>query len=143
MNQSIINNLEILTAAVEAQPEPMFNLSRFKSETECGTLFCTVGLATTIPHFQELGFHIVQLAPNWLGVNVDDEFIADEGVSERYFGQEAFPRLFEAAGQGSQDSALGYLDEDEAGYDIPLNMTDKELALARLRLQIKELKEGE
>ena len=84
MNQSIINNLEILSAAVEAQPEPMFNLRRFKNETECGTLFCTVGLATTIPHFQELGFKMVEEYPKWFMVQVGDDAIYDEGVSEEY-----------------------------------------------------------
>lgn len=143
MNQSIINNLEILSAAVEAQPEPMFNLRRFKNETECGTLFCTVGLATTIPHFQELGFKMVEEYPKWFMVQVGDDAIYDEGVSEEYFGEEAFARLFEPAGQGYLDNKLGYIDHDEDCDTIPPNMTDKELALARLRLQIKVLKEGE
>lgn len=142
MTDKIIQNLETLIEAVEAHPEDHFNLSRFKQETECGTLFCTIGLAATMPYFQEQGLELVNITPRFserqvFDVRINGGHSYEAMLVDPLFGPNAFGRLFDPAGLGSLDEVLGYVDEDELGNTIQPNMTDKELALARLRNQVK------
>lgn len=140
MTKEIINNLEILRAVVEAQPENLFDLGSFKKVEPCGTLFCTLGLACTMPHFQQMG----------LSLKYDENFKYFEALVGDYsayqsneidsiFGDNSFNYLFEPAGGSGVDDELGF-DVDYEDYDdgdsVPQNMTDKTLALKRLDRQI-------
>lgn len=138
MTQAIITNLETLLSAVEAQPESLFDLSGYKQVEPCGTLFCTVGLAATMPFFQEQG---VEMRPVATNANLGEVFINGQNawrfnVAPPLFGPNAFGNLFEPADCGNLDDLLGYEDD---GENAP-NMTDKELAIARLRKQLEIVK---
>lgn len=141
-NQEIINNLETLLAAVEAQPESQFNLSHFKVEEPCGSLFCTVGLACTMPEFKAMGYELVPTGGNWNGsptyrAHVNHEDVVESDVCDPAFGDEAYQRLFRPAGGGWIDDDLGY---DIDYSENTATMTDKELAIARLNHQIAAYK---
>lgn len=134
---AIKQNLESLIVAVEAQPEEKFDLDRYKQETDCGTAFCTAGLASTMPEFQAQGLNYQKIPNTERGmVYVGTLSIWYRGVSDPMFGPDSFTRLFEPAGVGALDGLLGYDDEGETP-----NMTDKELALARLRNQLQTINE--
>lgn len=132
-----IENIEILIEAVTAQPEELFDLSKYKREESCGTLFCTLGLAATLPEFQAQGLKIFQCGDAF-DVTINDVHAWYEGIAEPVFGPNAFIRLFEPADCGTMDAVLGY--DRGWSYGSP-NMTDKELALKRLNRQLSILKE--
>lgn len=124
-NQAIIENLEALLAAVEAQPERLFNLDNFRMERPCGTLFCVAGLAANMPRFQALGM-VWDGDPSLNGTSVWD------GGGDPLFGPNSMSELFQYAGGGG-------LDED-LGWD---KLTHKQLAIARLKYRIAEYKANE
>lgn len=137
-----LDNLEVLLAAVQAQPETLFDLSKYQQKTTCGTMFCTAGLATTLPHFQALGFTMATGPSSYsdrpfTGVKVGANWIFDRGVVSKHFGA-VFDDLFSPAGCSDTDDDLGYLYDSDS---CVANMTDKELAVARLKRQIAKLKE--
>jgi len=146
---SIIKNLETLLEAVKAQPEKQFDLSVFRQDTPCGTNFCTLGLACSMPWFQEQGYSFVPspfgdgyFISSYQGQDVRDNLRMVDGT----FGEVAFGYLFKPAGDGDSDEALGYessyVYDDATGVgDLKANMTDKALAIARLELRIAQLKE--
>ena len=141
MTKEIINNLEILRAAVEEQPENLFDLGSFKSVEPCGTLFCTLGLACTMPHFQAMGFSLVKYGGGtWYNPKLNGNYIFEELDSvDDIFGDDSFLRLFELAGGGIMDFDLGFDADYEDYYNgslDPQNMSDKTLALKRLDRQI-------
>lgn len=147
MNAIIINNLKTLLAAVEAQPESQFDLSFYKKEEACGTLFCTIGLAATMPHFQALGYNFKSFQNRSGGfvyfVNKDDEEVTYTDITDEDFGDGAFEALFAPASRGTTDEALGYeaiCDDD--GDRIGANLSDKELAVKRLENRISFLEAG-
>ena len=140
MTKEIIENLEILRAAVEAQPENLFDLGSFKRVEPCGTLFCTLGLACTMPHFQQMGFSLEQDG-EYIDLLLNGESIFEAlRYVDKIFGDGSFPRLFEPAGCGYADFDLGfdtdYEDSDGATVNEVQNMPDKTLALKRLDRQI-------
>lgn len=142
-NQAIIDNLEALLAEVKLQPESTFDLSVFKKETECGTIFCAVGLACTMPRFQEMGFEFracegVYRTNYFTEINGED--VMDAGVADPYFGGNAFRELFSPAGDGRLDGDLNYYEEDDETGEP--TMTDKELIIARLEYKIAQYKKG-
>jgi hypothetical protein len=149
---TIIENLEALKAAVEAQPESRFDLSRFRNDTPCGTNFCTAGLAASLPQFQALGFRLDATPKDYApgefnytvsvnGIDVYSPVSGDEedeaDAADLVFGARAWQHLFETAGDGELDREIGYAYDwkEDVG-----NMTDKELAIARLKKQIETLK---
>jgi hypothetical protein len=151
---SIIENLETLRSAVAVQPEKKFSLSSYKRYAECGTLFCTAGLAATMPYFQELGLSFRGFGSGsdenktWI-VQVKDQDIDWSDETDQIFGYRAFNELFSVAGFGGCDHKVGYRfikangEETDDSYAGKPNMTDKELALARLGYRIEQLKAAE
>jgi len=142
---SITSNLETLLAAVEAQPEDNFDLSHFRQDTACGTNFCTLGLACTMPKFREMGFSLREelntFAPSGFSYHAQVNGLSAMwgNRTDFAFGTNSYERLFEPADDGNLDEELGY----EFDYDTDTaNMSDKELAIARLKKQI-ELMKGE
>lgn len=146
-NATIVSNLEALLAAVEAQPESQFDLSYFRHDSEdenvCGTLFCTVGLACTMPRFQAEGYELIATPKNYdpgkftYHVEVHGTDVRDSDASDAAFGTGAWFSLFTPAGDGLFDTDLGY---KVSGDDYEGNMTDKELAILRLKKQIDYMK---
>lgn len=142
-----IENLEILIDAVEQHPEELFDLSKYKQEKNCGTLFCTLGLAASMPEFQAQGVEFVkrpEYSSSDVKINGETAWYAD--TADGIFGPEAFSRLFEPADCGSMDAFLryspGFVEHcDDGDIQHGPNMTDKELALARLNKQLSILKE--
>lgn len=129
----ILSNLRLLRSAVEAQPEKLFDLSNYKQESKCGTLFCTAGLAATMPEFQEqgMGFRPLPAAPWKCIVTIGDEDIDDWGVAAPLFGDKAWDACFAGRADG--------LFDDEYPGDLYGGsfVTDKQLALWRLDAQIE------
>ncbi len=137
MNKQLITtNLQTLLAAVEAQPEQNFNLTRYKDEdSACGTLFCTAGLAATLPTFQEQGLSLVEVdsfsrRKRYMvlvnGYDVDETYDTDA-----IFGSDAWSNLFATFGHGCRDD--GFITKDENGDSI---QTHKELAILRIKAQL-------
>lgn len=123
----IKRNLEVLLAAVKAQPEELFDLGNYKQYAPCGTLFCTAGLAASIPFFQEQGMELVSHGSGGnFSVHVDNTHISYAPKTNTLFGNDAFEELFQPNGLGFSDSTIS----DDEG------MPDKELAIARLEKQL-------
>ncbi len=127
----VVYNLEVLTEAVEAQPEQNFDLRYFRTEGKCGTLFCTVGLATTLPEFQNQGFTLEPYTStvNVLVVKVNGEEVVSSGASDAAFGVDSYENLFSHRGTSEFDKSLGVLPAYE-------EVSDKTLALHRLNRQL-------
>lgn len=146
---NIKQNLTILLAAVEAQPETLFNLDRYKADEPCGTIFCTLGLGCSMPYFIEKGFGFIEETLYGGGklyyASLDGAHVLEvPDALDKVFGESAWQRLFAPAGCGNIDGEVGYDDESvvvgEGAWGDPVckpNMTDKELAIARLKYQIK------
>jgi hypothetical protein len=155
----VVLNLERLIQAVEQQPETSFDLSYFRKDQTaednvCGTLFCTVGLACTLPEFSAIGFELkAQPSHRWdlpgvvsykAYVNDVDVYMAHE--TDTTFGNNAFERLFDCRGCGIMDDShpnfvLYDADEPDDGGEIDESVTDKQLALWRLNEQLAIYKE--
>ena len=137
MTNKIVRNLEILKAAVEAQPEKLFDLRAFKREASCGTLFCTAGLAATMPEFIEQGLELAALGDGWWAVEVDGVGIDESAKSHTIFGSNSFANLFDARDCGAMDDSHpdSYTD-GLYGTTIHSSVTDKQLAIWRLEQQI-------
>ncbi len=136
--QEIITNLKLLHSHVQLQPETRFDLQRFKKEKECGTCFCTAGLAACIPEFQSMGLQIYE-QDEMFYVSFNGVDVWESSGIEKVFGQECFGNLFEI-----RDA--GYLDEQHLKWngdmwELDESITDKQLALWRLERQI-EIYEG-
>lgn len=108
MSKEILENLNILLEAVKAFPESHFSLERYREDNECGSNFCTLGIATTIPHFVEKGYVLRPLMHNekkfFLQINEQDFDAAGNKILENDFGKNAFDCLFDLALYGLNDS---------------------------------------
>lgn len=137
-----IENLQLLISAVEAHPEELFDLMKYKQEKNCGTLFCTLGLAASMPEFQEQGVQFLQY-DNTFGFDVVINGVPAtiSHTIDSIFGPDAFDRLFQPAQLGQWDKSFGYSLSTEADEYSP-NMTDKALALKRLYRQLSILEEN-
>lgn len=139
----IITNLTTLRDAVALQPEEQFDLSNYKKESECGTLFCTAGLAATMPHFQLQGVTLYSWSYNRHMVRVDGIDVDDSPSTDVLFGDKAWKNCFAGRDDGGRDGK-----HHKAGVDrwdsveISADVTDKELALWRLEQQIAAVKAG-
>lgn len=138
-NQAIIDNLEVLLAAVVAQPEEMFDLGTWRSKHTCGTICCVAGLASLMPRFQALGlgWNPVEAEPYFGNVSMWD------GGGDTLFGVDSMDELFRPAGSGGLDDTIGFEKhyDDDWTYNGQ-SMTDRELAIARLEYRIKEYKDA-
>lgn len=130
MSERIVQNLMVLIQAVEDYPEPKLDLGIFKLDRECGTIYCTAGLAASLPIFQQQGltlldrpFPIVTL--NGYGINQEG---GDKPLAE-LFGESAFCRLFSPRHGSPYDAVSGLV------YQEP-PVSDKQIALNRLRFQL-------
>ena len=158
-NVLITMNLKELIAAVEAYPEELFNLETFTDKkldekgNVCGTLFCTAGLATTLPVFQDIGFKLEARNNGWgsgITACVDGVEVLSGGA-DATFGTDSFDNLFDQRNSEvdySHPAALSiFADEDEVDEEddekeVPAFITDKALALWRLNRQLA-IYEGE
>lgn len=136
-NQTILTNLEVLLAAVKSQPEALFNLSSYRNDTECGTMFCTAGLAATLPHFNAQKMRWGVDAFDDPTVLIGSGSVGDDEKTDPLFGQNSWYNLFSTFGSGSRDEDLGAVNdigERVGGY------THKELAILRIEAQIETVK---
>lgn len=134
---TISANIIKAIAVLEAIPESRFDLHTFKQETSCGTIACAAGWLCADPHFADLGmtlspssrdtFHSFRL--HQAGTPSDS---CEFAFLDNIFGADAFDRLFDERGAGVNDDFI----VDENGDDFDL--TDKGLAIARMRLQLKQ-----
>lgn len=144
MNQLIIDNLNLLIAAVEAQPEPLFSLRKYREEAPCGTLFCTAGLAATMPEFNAQGMCFGPSGLEAVIPTINGVFLDSSRPSDPLFGENAWNNIFAGYNDGARDDILGGVyamrengyGEMETEWTSPL-MADKDLALARLRKQLE------
>lgn len=128
MSASIIKNIDVLIAAVKAEPSKKFDLSTYVQEKpSCGTLHCTAGLAATLPYFKRRGWKLYINGDGGFGVLVKGVYVSSSSVVNSQFGDDAWDRLFDVRWSGEFDRFHPkYLDS---------SVTDKELALWRLRMQ--------
>lgn len=127
-NDKIISNLFLLRDAVAKYEPKLFNLGAYKKERECGTLFCTAGLAATLPAFKKQGMALFADGFDWFMVRVNGHDIDDDGIADGLFGVDAWRTCFAARAEGKHDGDFPGVYDDE--------VTDKELALWRLSRQI-------
>jgi hypothetical protein len=131
----IISNLETLLEAVKAFPESNLDLGQYKHYREdCGTLFCTAGLAASMHEFNAQG---VTFSGDFVRVN--GEWPDETSDTNDIFGHGAWKVLFAPHGCGSADKELGAV---EVMYKSSTKaMSDKALAIARLEYQLDIYKE--
>jgi hypothetical protein len=125
-NDKIISNLFLLRDAVAKYEPKLFDLSSYKKERECGTLYCTAGLAATLPVFKEQGMILQAAGFDCSMVRVNGHDIDDDGIADGLFGEDAWRTCFAPRGEGKYD-------DDFQGLYVD---SDKELALWRLSQQI-------
>lgn len=116
---TIRENLQELIRLVTEQPEQLLDLSRFRNETECGTIYCVAGLACTSAHFRSLGWY-------WCHSFGDYPSIG----KGRHIGED--PVLDEQCGPWAWDYIFCVRKLGETG-------TDKEIALKRLNEQLERI----
>lgn len=116
---TIKENLQELHRIITAYPESKLDLQNYVSHTDCGTLFCAVGLAATMPFFMDqIGMPPADPAESGFNNLADD--LSD--MSE-IWGHDSFDRLFASHGQGRYDEEI---------LDNQAPLSDKELILARI-----------
>lgn len=115
-------------AVVERAPEDRVNLIAYQYEDpECGTFYCAAGLLATSKEFNAKGLtlrsnHVCDgLLPCYKGL------FGLVGMNALFQDNHAFQRYFASRGAGEFDYAL------LGGSNIVARISDKELALARLR----------
>lgn len=120
---TIRDNLLQAIAATEAFPERLLALHYYRKETDCGTMYCLAGLLTTVPHFAEQGLTLQRSErdPTWT-------LVTEGRKLNDILGYSAWFRLFAPRGAAEWDEQL--LRDG--------TLTDKQLALARLRRQLEE-----
>lgn len=126
---TVKENLELLLQVVQQHPEAEFNLDYYKRVTPCGTLFCSLGLASTVSSFQEQGLP----ALDWHAegsVGVFTKPIHD--ILDTIFGPKAHDRLFAPRRSGSRDLEI------MQPYAKGFLMHDKELAIKRIEKALSE-----
>ncbi len=137
---TIRENLIAAIAAVAAWPENRFDLETFTGTNECGTFYCSLGLLTTVPHFRKQGLRLrtkerregASFGVGKEGVE-DAQFASQATWPDEMFGMHAFYRLFSGRGDGDLDDAI-ITDLDLQRGE---RLSDKELAIARLRWQLE------
>jgi hypothetical protein len=138
MNQ-VLKNLFTLLGAVQAQPEANFDLSSYARKEPCGTLFCTAGLAASLPHFQSQGMALIPWSTNTFMVEINGlDIDVREADTDKMFGPDAWYSLFATYADGRRDESLG-----SGSYGSGRAMTDKALAIARIQAQIAAVEQGE
>lgn len=144
---NILRAIDLITAS----PDESLNLDKFKSE--CGTLHCAAGLLTTDSYFASLGMALARTGEynsfyrlyNWNNPDFNDYRWLND-----IFGKNAFDVLFCEYGNGSADPEIlsdfgkyEFFDDGElveTDWDVvPKPLTDKQLALARMRYQLDSI----
>jgi hypothetical protein len=131
----VVMNLERLIAAVKIQPEALFDLRSFRETKDCGTQFCTAGLACTLPEFNAQGLR-------WTGtiVKMDGRYLDDDESSiHKVFGTSAWENLFSMRDIGNLDTSHPNYNEEDGV--VGSATTDKSLALWRLDWQLNAYKD--
>lgn len=118
----IMQNLEYLYWMIQSEPKKKIYMDQWTTEDPiCGTLHCSLGLASTNQYFQTQG---LKLRAGYIELNGD----ADVERFDALFGPNAFNKLFDRA-----------TDTEERKFAN----NHKKIALARLRARIiKFKKEG-
>lgn len=131
----MVENLIVLRAAIQAHKANLFNLEAYTCKTPCGTLYCSAGLATTMPHFQNQGMHLDDSGDNVLvnGVGIANR----KGIEiNKLFGPDAFNNLFTWYGNSNYDVELLELPEYQVlEYDHDV-VSHQQLALHRIDKQL-------
>ncbi len=123
MNQLHIDNTRAAIKIIEAAPEEKFDLKYWRDETHCGTLMCAAGWCAMDPAFQAQGLGFGKAET--LGENsLDPNKLSD------LFGNGAFRACFKPRYEGDLDMLL---------ITTSPEISDKELALARLNMWLKHL----
>ena len=115
----ILQNLEHLYWMIQAEPKKKINMQQWKQEDPvCGTLHCSLGLATTSEFFQAQG---LKFHGGFVLLNGD----SDVERFDALFGPKAYYMLFDRATEAEENK-------------FPNN--HKKIALARLRKRIVKYK---
>jgi hypothetical protein len=115
----IMQNLEHLYWMIQAEPKKKIHMDQWKKEDPvCGTLHCSLGLATTSQFFQDQG---LEMLDSYILVNGD----SDTARFDELFGPDAYDVLFDQA-----------TDTEERKFAD----NHKKIALARLRARILKYK---
>jgi len=149
--QAILQNLRDAHDILSKVEEPIFKLSTFKKELSCGTIACAAGWLAMSERFAPImklvpfgvqtpnAHHFFNLRPaDWVEGTVEDSAYYF-GWLDGHFGPHAFDMLFCERGGGMKDLDHPMAERDEDDEDecvFPDSVTDKDLALWRIRQQI-------
>jgi hypothetical protein len=148
---TILINLHKAREVIEAVPEALLDLEKFKVERKtCNTLMCVAGWLTTHPHFAEfMELRESKGDPGSFRLHAtnDTRLYVGWGWLEQHFGYDAFENLFSARGDcaiddSHPDAYYAYgddVDDDEEILMISGTVTDKALALWRIDQQIAKI----
>lgn len=149
----ILSNLHIARNIIHNLQPALFDLSKYKAETDCGTFYCSAGELTRHAHFREQGMVLypeptgrdcytwslkdlttdAQCMEAYGGVDNNREGDGHHLWLEELFGENAWLKLFAPRKQGYYDKELIYAHVRKTNV-FP---TDRDLALARFDEQIK------
>lgn len=141
-------NLRKLIEIIEQQPEHTVNLIYYRHP--CGTIFCSLGHAACDPFFQAQGLRFEERTVKGqqythLTVNGCGAFGHIDPHIEVLFGAGA-RHVFDTAGNGyelfAEDFPIEPLDGDIVDRGTLEKVSDKQLALARLRWQLAKVCTG-
>lgn len=138
---SIKTNLERAIAVMDATPEESINLRHYT----CGSCHCALGWLALDPYFNDLGIHL-----DHDGNVLPHKMLYGQTLTDLFGENSQF--LFLGYGDGDKDSRLLSAITGESYFKIEemlnkhgrvsrssvLNVSDKELALARLTLRYLE-----
>lgn len=134
MKPTVKQNLEALRAAIAVHEESLFDLNAYVRKTGCDTLYCSAGLAATMPFFtNQLTPHATRIYHLYSNSGIDGIAFC-LARQEQMWGDNSYGRIFTSAGFGEYDGQI-------ANNQDPLDegMSDKELALARIDMALQEL----
>lgn len=140
----IIENIVTLRGMIEACPETSFNLLTFKAVKECGTLYCSVGLAACQPYFIEQGLTLSERGALLIYGRDIWQSNSMQNIDE-IFGEDSFEKMFHPRNEGCFDekhpSFYGVqYSEGYTEYLIHDSVSDKHLALWRIDRVLEEMK---
>jgi hypothetical protein len=110
----IIDNLKRAHDHLATVPEERLDLSNYRRDTKCGTLFCAAGELSTVPYFADLGLRLERMGEYTWGEDtwgdvvwgLIDSALTGPRSLDAIFGPEAYGHLFATYGYSRLDMEL-------------------------------------
>lgn len=128
-----------LATKLDSVPRKHFDISRFWSEEDYGSLGCALGWAATIGSFRRAGFTLISGMPNFLPATDKEAKVCDAWWLEEY--EEESPTSYGGFKAGAYFFGLSmrecFLLFDPTGHDRGDRTTPKQVA-AKVRAMVNE-----